>query len=164
MIIVAMGVSGSGKSTLGEALAQALGWDFQEGDALHPQSNVDKMQAGIPLDDSDRAPWLTRIVDWMDEEHRGDRNGVVSCSALKRRYRDHLRQSRAEVRFAYLALPRVELESRLRHRDHFMPASLLDSQLQALEVPGDDEPALTLDGMAPLSQNISRVRDWLHAD
>jgi gluconokinase len=140
MLIVVMGVSGSGKSTLGEALSQSLNCDFQEGDALHPAANVEKMRAGIALDDIDRQPWLERVAAWIAAQREQQRDGVVSCSALKRRYRDRLRRADPALRFVYLQLPRIELEQRLHQRDHFMPASLLDSQLQTLQEPSMGAP------------------------
>lgn len=161
MLIVVMGVSGSGKSTLGEALAQALNCDFQEGDALHPAANVEKMRAGIALDDIDRKPWLEQVAAWITTQRSQQRDGVVSCSALKRSYREQLRRADPELRFVYLQLPRVELERRLRQRNHFMPASLLDSQLRTLQEPAADEWALTLDGRAAMAANVASVHDWL---
>lgn len=161
MLIVVMGVSGSGKSTLGAALAQALRCDFQEGDALHPPANVDKMRAGIALDDADRQPWLERVAAWITTQGERQRDGVVSCSALKRSYRERLRRADPGLHFVYLQLPRVELEQRLRQRDHFMPASLLDSQLRTLQEPAADERALTLDGRVAMAANVAKVRDWL---
>jgi gluconokinase len=163
MLIVVMGVSGSGKSTLGEALSQSLNCDFQEGDALHPAANVEKMRAGIALDDIDRQPWLERVAAWIAAQREQQRDGVVSCSALKRSYRDRLRQADPELRFVYLQLPRVELEQRLRLRNHFMPASLLDSQLRTLQEPAADELALTLDGRVAMPLNVASVRHWLSA-
>jgi gluconokinase len=132
MVIVVMGVSGSGKSTLARALAEAWNWDFQEGDELHPPANIDKMRAGLALDDDDRQPWLERVAAWIAAELARGRDGVVTCSALKRRYRDRLRRAGAGVRFVCIELPPAELERRLRRRRHFMPASLLDSQLRTL--------------------------------
>lgn len=161
MIIVVMGVSGCGKSTIGKALSDSLGWDFQEGDALHPQANVDKMAAGMPLDDDDRWPWLDRIAAWIRAEETLGRQGVVTCSALKRIYRDRLRRAGDGVRFAYVHVSREELERRTTHRLHFMPASLLDSQLQTLEIPTADEGALTVAGEASLDAMISDVSRWL---
>lgn len=161
MLIVVMGVSGSGKSTLGRLLAQALTCDFQEGDELHPPANVDKMRAGIALDDADRQPWLERVAAWIATQRELQRDGVVSCSALKRSYRDRLRQAGPDLRFVYLQLPRSELERRLQRRDHFMPASLLDSQLRTLQEPAADEWALTLDGRAAMAANVASVHDWL---
>lgn len=157
MIIVVMGVSGCGKSTIAQSLADALGWSFQEGDALHPQANVDKMSAGMPLDDSDRWPWLDRIAAWIQDEAAHGRQGVVTCSALKRSYRDRLRLAGAGVRFAYIRVSRDELERRLTHRLHFMPASLLESQLQTLEVPDENEQAITLSGADSTDAMIDEV-------
>jgi len=143
-VLVVMGVSGSGKSTVGARLAQRLGWDFVEGDDLHPAVNVAKMAAGQPLTDADREPWLAAIAAWIDAELKAGRGGVITCSALRRRYRDELR--RADVRFVYLRAARAELERRLTSRPgHYMPASLLDSQLAALEPPAADEAAFTVD-------------------
>ena len=160
-VIVVMGVSGSGKSTLGKALPEAEGWDFQEGDALHPQANIEKMRAGEPLNDSDRAPWLERVADWMAGELRLHRHGVITCSALKRVYRERLIQAGAGVRFVHIAVPRDELQRRLRQRDHFMPASLLDSQLQTLETPVNDENTLIVSGERPVEETLAKVRDWI---
>lgn len=163
MLIVVMGVSGSGKSTLGEALAQSLNCDFQEGDALHPAANVEKMRAGIALDDIDRKPWLEQVAAWIATQREQQRDGVVSCSALKRSYRERLRRANPELRFVYLQLPRVELVRRLRQRNHFMPASLLDSQLRTLQEPAADERALTLNGRVAMPLNVASVRHWLSA-
>jgi gluconokinase len=159
-VLVVMGVSGSGKSTLASLLAQRLGWLLQEGDVLHPQANVDKMAAGHPLDDNDRWPWLRLVAAWIDERSAAGEPGIVTCSALKRAYRDMLR--RDFVRFVHLTGDRRLLEQRLQHRDgHFMPASLLDSQLAALEVPGADENAIAIDiALAPEAQ-VDRVLAWL---
>ena len=161
MIVVVMGVSGSGKSTLGRALAAANHWDFQEGDELHPQANIDKMRAGKPLDDADRAPWLERVGAWMAGELQAHRAGVVSCSALKRNYRERLRHSGGYVRFVLLQVPRGDLLHRLRHLDHFMPASLLDSQLQVLEEPLGEPDVLTVSGTRDMAVLLAEVRDWL---
>lgn len=161
MVIVMMGVSGSGKSTLGMALAQAEGWDFQEGDALHPQSNIDKMHAGEPLDDVDRIPWLDRIVAWIADELRLGRDGVISCSALKRNYRERLMRAGTGVRFVHIEVTRDALRRRLQRRDHFMPASLLDSQLQMLETPAQDENAFIVSGEGPVTETLAKVRGWI---
>jgi gluconokinase len=164
MIIVVMGVSGTGKSTVGRALALALGWDFQEGDELHPPSNIDKMQAGIALDDDDRRPWLDRIAHWIRSENDQGRGGVVTCSALKRRYRDRLRRAGGELRFVHIRVSRAALEHRTRHRLHFMPTSLLDSQLQTLEEPTADENMLSVSGEDAVEEIVASVRHWLDAD
>ena len=142
-VVVMMGVSGAGKSTIALRLTQRLGWDFEEGDQLHPAANVAKMAAGRPLSDADRWPWLEQVARWIDAEIAAGRRGVITCSALKRAYRDILR--RPEVLFVYLSVPRAELERRMATRaGHFMPAELLDSQLAALEPPGAGEAALTV--------------------
>src|SRR5579884_1235439 len=131
MIVVVMGVSGAGKTTVGRALAAALGWPFVDADDLHPAANVEKMRRGQPLDDADRAPWLAAVASTI----RSMRDGVVACSALKRAYRDLLRV-RDDVRFVYLAVDEKVLAARLAARQgHYMPPSLLPSQLATLEPP-----------------------------
>jgi len=159
-IVVVMGVSGSGKTTVAMRLAQALGWDFLEGDSLHPPANIAKMSAGHPLDDDDRWPWLDAIADWMAQRLRDGRSGVVACSALRRVYRDRLRQAGSGVRFAYLHVARDELARRMRERQHFMPPSLLDSQLATLEVPGADEGALRVDDEHGPDAAVAAIVDW----
>lgn len=156
-VIVVMGVSGAGKSTVARRLASRLGWDFEEGDALHSASNLAKMAAGEALTDADRAPWLAAVVSWIDTELAASRHGVITCSALKRSYRDQLR--RPGVLFLLLDVPRPELERRVTHRHgHFMPASLLDSQLQALEPPAGDEDAVTVQsGAEGVDAVVARV-------
>ena len=142
-VVVVMGVSGAGKTTIAHNLATRLGWDFAEGDALHPAANVAKMAAGHPLSDADREPWLEAVAAWIDHEIEAHRHGVITCSALKRAYRDILR--RPEVLFVYLSTSKPELERRLAsRRGHYMPANLLDSQLETLEPPDADEAALTV--------------------
>lgn len=139
-VLVVMGVSGSGKSTIGTQLALALHWDFEDGDWFHPARNIDKMHAGIPLTDEDRAPWLIAIADFIDQARLAGNHVVIACSALKRRYRAVIVGNRPDVRLVYLKGD-IELISRrvaTRH-EHFMPASLLESQFEALEEPGPDE-------------------------
>ncbi|MGO4615019.1 gluconokinase [Nocardia sp. 2YAB30] len=143
-VIVVMGVSGSGKSTVGTRLAAVLGVEYAEGDDFHPAANVAKMAAGTPLDDADRAPWLDAVAVWMADHT--ERGGVVSCSALKRSYRDRLRAAVPDAFFVHLAAPQTELARRLTgRRGHFMPPSLLDSQLAALEPLAADENGITID-------------------
>jgi gluconokinase len=155
--IVVMGVSGAGKTTLAVALAARLGWPFQEGDALHPQANVEKMRAGIALDDADRMPWLAAIREWMDANRAAGISGVVSCSALKRRYRELLVGGASDVGFVFLDADRALLVERLERRvDHYMPASLLDSQLATLEPPSADE-ATIIDAALPTEVQVLRV-------
>ncbi|HUW53414.1 MAG TPA: gluconokinase, GntK/IdnK-type [Rhodanobacter sp.] len=161
MVIVVMGVSGSGKSSLAAALAEAEGWDFQEGDELHPPANIDKMRAGSALTDADREPWLDRVADWIGDELRQQRDGVISCSALRRRYRERLRQTGSNVRFVYIRVPRDELLRRLQQRDHFMPAALLDSQLHTLEEPVDECDVLTVTGEGGLQEILGACRTLL---
>jgi len=148
-----MGVSGSGKSHLGAALARACGVDFVEGDELHSAANVAKMSAGVPLDDADRQPWLEAIAAAI--AMRRGKGVVVSCSALRRTYRDVLRQADPALRLLYLRVPRDELARRLRERSHFMPASLLDSQLATLEEPAADERAIVLEAGADLAATVA---------
>jgi gluconokinase len=137
-VIVVMGVSGSGKSTVGGLLAERLGVPYAEADDFHPPANIAKMSAGHPLDDADRAPWLDAIAGWIAE--RGDRGGVVSCSALRRRYRDRLRRADPGLFFLHLDGPPELIASRLAARmEHFMPSGLLASQFEALEALGADE-------------------------
>ncbi len=142
--VVVMGVSGAGKSTIGGRLAHALGVPFAEGDDFHPRANVAKMRAGEPLTDADRVPWLDSIAAWLAERAVG--GGVVSCSALKRDYRDRLRAAAPDVLFLHLTASREELASRMStRREHFMPASLLDSQLATLEPLAADERGIAVD-------------------
>jgi len=157
-IAVVMGVSGSGKTTIGQALAGRLGWQFQEGDALHPPENVAKMRAGHPLDDHDRAPWLTAIAARIDEWLRRGERGVVTCSALKRAYRGRIIGERQGVRLVYLEGLKDILDQRMRHRPgHFMPTSLLDSQLQTLEPPKQDERPITVSVDSPVGVIVDRI-------
>jgi gluconokinase len=146
-LYVIMGVCGSGKSLIGATLARELGVEFIEGDDLHPPDNVKRMAAGIPLTDDDRHGWLIAIAARLREAKRAGVGLVVSCSALKRSYRDLLRSAGdADVRFVYLAGRRALIEERMaQRRGHFMPPSLLDSQLSILEEPSPDEHAWVCD-------------------
>jgi gluconokinase len=145
-----MGVSGSGKSTVAASLAERLGWEFAEGDDFHPEENVAKMRAGIPLDDDDRWPWLRAVAEWIGERERAGRNVVVTCSALKRSYRDVLREGHPSVWFAHVTVDPSVLRDRMVTRTgHYMPASLLDSQLATLEPLADDEPGTQVSGDGP---------------
>jgi gluconokinase len=140
-----MGVSGTGKTTVGAMLAGKLRWTYAEADDFHPAANVAKMQAGIPLDDEDRWSWLRELAAWIDERAAAGEPAVVTCSALKRRYRDVLRAGRAQVRLIYLDADRELIARRLAVRHgHFFPAGLLDSQFSELEPPGRDEHPLTV--------------------
>ena len=144
-------------------LADRLGWDFGEGDALHPQENLDKMATGHPLTDDDRWPWLVRVHDWMAQHVQQGRPGVITCSALKRRYRDLLVRGIAEhVVFVHLSGDREQLLSRLRVRQgHFMPATLLDSQFADLEPPAADERSVTVGIGASPTEQAQQVVDAL---
>jgi gluconokinase len=144
--VVVMGVSGSGKTTVAELLAKQLGWRFMEGDRLHPPANVEKMGQGIPLTDADRAPWLDRIGEELKSWAAEGRSGVMTCSALKRAYRDRIRLARPDVRFVYLKGSQALIKGRVATRHHeYMPASLLVSQFDALEEPTPDERVVTVD-------------------
>lgn len=154
-MLVVMGVSGSGKSTIARRLAEALGYAFLDGDDLHPPANIAKMSAGVPLEDADRAPWLDAIAAWMQRERAAGRSAVVACSALKRVYRERLRQVGPAVRFLYLAVDHDELARRMRARAHFMPPKLLGSQLATLEEPGNDEPAVRVDANGTVEETVA---------
>ncbi len=154
MIVVIMGVSGAGKSTVGAKLAAALGWPFVEADELHPPASIAKMKRGEPLDDADRAPWIEAVAARM----RTLTDGVVACSALRERYRKVLRV-RPDVRFVFLDVPRPVLGQRLAHRrGHYLPPSLLPSQLATLEQPDD---ALIVDGNQPVDAAVQQIRATL---
>lgn len=158
-ILVVMGVSGCGKSTIAALLAGRLGWEFAEGDDFHPAANVEKMHAGHPLTDEDRAPWLAELAAWIDAQLAAGTSALVTCSALKRRYRDVLR--RPAVVFVYLRGTREQIAHRLAARQgHFMPAALLDSQFADLEEPGPDENEITVD----IGESAARVADRIVAE
>jgi carbohydrate kinase (thermoresistant glucokinase family) len=144
-VVVVMGVCGSGKTVIGRLLAARLGCDFLDGDDFHPPANVEKMRSGTPLADADRWPWLDRLATEIGARLADGRGGVVACSALARRYRDRLGIARPSVTLVHLDGDRDLLARRLAARQgHFMPATLLDSQLAALERPMPDEHALVL--------------------
>jgi gluconokinase len=140
-----MGVSGSGKTTLATLLSERLGWPYAEADDFHPPANVDKMTAGVALDDEDRWPWLRTIRDWLTTAARAGTSTIVTCSALKRAYRDVLAEAEGRVRFLHLTAPTELIGSRLASRaGHFMPAALLPTQVAALQPLAQDEDGLTL--------------------
>lgn len=160
--VVVMGVAGSGKTTLAALLADRFGVTYAEADSFHSAENIAKMSAGTPLTDVDRAPWLAAIRDWLSTEADAGRRTVVTCSALKRTYRDVLRGARGRVRFVHLDGSAELLADRMTHRSgHFMPASLLPSQLATLEPLADDEDGLVLDVTATPEQLAATVSDWL---
>jgi gluconokinase len=139
-VLVVMGVSGSGKSTVASMLAHRLRWTYEDGDWFHPEANVEKMHHGEPLTDEDRGPWLRAIAAWIDNTRKAGSHGVVACSALKRAYRDILIGARRDVRLVFLKGDSELIARRIAARDdHFMPASLLESQFAALEEPAADE-------------------------
>ena len=157
--IVVMGVAGCGKSTVGAALAERLGAEFIDGDALHPRANIDKMAAGTPLNDEDRAPWLAEIGRRFSSS---DAPLVIACSALKRAYRDIIRNGDPTVVFVHLHGSRELLHERMNSRPgHFMPASLLDSQLATLEPLDDVESGLTLDVAQPGERIVGEAAGWI---
>ena len=162
MIIVLMGVSGCGKTTIGTNLARRLNWEYQEGDALHPQKNIVKMSEGIPLNDDDRKPWIARIADWIETRCIAGRDGVISCSALKEAYRQTIRGNQTDVQFVYLRGSRELLSDRLVHRkDHFMPPNLLESQLDLLEEPSVDEQAMVVTIDSTPEKIVQKICDSL---
>jgi len=160
--IVMIGVSGSGKTTVGEALAARLGLPFRDADEFHPRSNVEKMSAGIPLTDEDRWPWLDAIGSAIHDTP-ADQGIVVSCSALKRVYRERIeKKSGRPVTFVFLDGSKSVLAERLKGRKgHFFPASLLDSQLATLEPPGADEPAIRVSIAPPVEEQVSEIMERL---
>lgn len=140
-----MGVSGVGKTTIAKGISTLMGWTFAEGDAFHSEANVAKMRDGHPLTDEDRWPWLRSIGEWMSAEIAEGRSAVITCSALRRAYRDVLREGRPQVLFCHLAAGNDLVDDRLSHRaGHFMPSSLLPSQYATLEPLQPDEPGATV--------------------
>lgn len=167
MIVVVAGVSGSGKTTVGTLLAERLGWIFADGDGFHPAASVARMRAGVPLTDADRGPWLAAIAAWMDQQIAAGRSAVIACSALRRAYRARLLAGRPAARMVFLLISRDEGETRLTTRPgHFFPAALLDSQLEALELPQPDEDygqrLLALRADQDPEVIVSAIKDWLH--
>ena len=144
-VIVVMGVASSGKTSLGERLAERLGWPFRDADSFHPPENVAKMAGGTPLNDDDRKPWLAAIAAWIDDLRAKGEHGIVTCSALKRAYRQVIVGDRPDVALVYLKGSRELIGRRMAARQHhFMPPALLDSQFAALEEPGEDEKPLVV--------------------
>lgn len=144
--LVVMGVSGAGKTTIAERLAERLGWPMGDADEYHSEASVEKMEAGTPLTDEDRVPWLGEVRDWIDEQSTKRQNTVMACSALKRSYRDILREADAHVVFVHLSADHDVLASRIGSRKgHFMPSRLLESQIEDLESLDSDEAGITVD-------------------
>ncbi len=153
--VIVMGVSGSGKTTIATGIATATGWVFAEGDDFHPQANVDKMASGHPLNDDDRWPWLRAIVAWMDDQEQQGNSAVLTCSALRRVYRDLLRDGRDNVRFCQVSADEQAIAERLElRRGYYMPASLLPSQIATLEPLEPDEPGVIISAAATAQEVI----------
>jgi gluconokinase len=161
-IVVCMGVSGSGKTTVAKGIAKRMDWAYAEGDDFHPKANVEKMRSGTPLTDEDRWPWLRRIGDWISEQESAGRSAVVTCSALRRAYRDLLREGRPAVRFCHVDEPQAVIAERLQQRHgHYMPASLLASQFAILERLEPDEPGVTVSGEGSEEEVLAAALDAL---
>ena len=159
MVILLMGVAGSGKTTIGRQLAAELGWSFADADQFHPPANVAKMSAGHALDDTDRAPWLAAIRTHIDAQLAANHHAVVTCSALKQRYRTALIGDPAQVKLVYLQGTREVLWARISGRQgHFMKPAMLDGQLAALEEP---TAALVVDIARPPEEIIPAIRRGL---
>ena len=163
MIIVLMGVSGAGKTTLGQALADRHGWRFVEADDFHPPENVAKMSSGTPLEDNDRWPWLRLLAGEMAAAAGRGETVVVTCSALKQRYRSVLAEAVPDVRFVHLDGDYALIRSRMAARAHFMPVGLLDSQFEALERPEVSEGVSTVDVSKPLDDCLAEIEGCLGA-
>lgn len=162
--VIVMGVSGTGKSTVAEAIALRLRWEFAEGDEFHPASNVAKMARGEPLTDLDRWPWLQSIGDWISATSATGKSSVVTCSALREVYRDLLREGRPEVVYCHMVADPTLIQDRMEHRPgHFMPPSLLPSQLATLEPLGEHEPGFVVLNVGELDVVVDRALDNLRA-
>ena len=153
--VVMIGVSGSGKTAVGARLAETLGYDFADADDFHPASSIEKMARGIPLTDADRRPWLEALSRWLQAQEGAARSTVLACSALRRRHRDVLRDALPDVVFVHLVAPADLLASRLRRRRHFLPPTLLGSQLETLEPLEADENGIAIDASRPLDEVVA---------
>ena len=161
-VVVVMGVSGSGKSTIAHGISASTGWEFAEGDRLHPEANIAKMRRGESLTDDDRWPWLEAVGTWISAKQAAGESAVVACSALRRVYRDLLRRNRPAVRFLHVVASEGVTLDRMTHRpDHYMPASLLQPQLAALEPLEEDEPGVTVTNDGPPAEVLARCLDAL---
>ncbi|GAA5031429.1 gluconokinase [Terrabacter aeriphilus] len=160
-VVIVMGVSGSGKTTVAKGISSLMGWEFAEGDAFHSEANVAKMRSGRPLTDDDRWPWLGSIGEWISAKEAAGESAVVTCSALRRVYRDLLRDGRPHVRFLHVEAPSEVIQDRMEHRaGHYMPSSLLPSQLATLEPLGADEPGVSVTNEGTAAEVLDRS---LHA-
>ena len=157
-----MGVSGAGKTLVGRTLARDLGWPFIDADDLHPQSNIAKMAAGIPLEPADRMAWLDAIRAALLKVDRANGDAVLACSALRAGFRDALRAGIRDVRFVHLVADRALIRARVASRtDHFMPVSLVDSQFETLEMPGD---AIEIDASQPPEAIAQAIAEAVRRD
>ncbi|WP_076261832.1 gluconokinase [Intrasporangium flavum] len=157
-VVIVMGVSGSGKSTVAKGISTVMGWEFAEGDAFHSEANVAKMRNGQALTDEDRWPWLEAIGSWISAKEAAGESAVVTCSALRRAYRDLLRRGRPHVRFLHVTAPAELIRDRMEHRPgHYMPPSLLPSQIATLEPLGDDEPGISVTNEGTAAQVLDRA-------
>lgn len=159
--VVFMGVSGTGKSAVGRPVSEALGLTFAEGDDFHPRANIDKMSSGVPLTDEDRWPWLRELADWTARHAAAGEGTGVACSALRRVYRDVLREGAPDTVFVHLAGTADVILERMGSREHFMPASLLDSQFATLEDLEPDEDGIVVDISRPLDDLVAELVDAL---
>jgi carbohydrate kinase (thermoresistant glucokinase family) len=161
-VLVVMGVSGAGKSTIAEALNTHLHWPYQEGDDLHSAGNIAKMAHHIPLTDADRWPWLDRVKAWIDTRVAAGEPGLITCSALKRIYRNRLIAGRAVVRILYLRADVQTLQDHVEQRTgHFMPPDLLKSQLATLEEPTPDENPITVQIAGQVADTVAAILQQL---
>ncbi|KGN34186.1 gluconate kinase [Knoellia sinensis KCTC 19936] len=160
--MIVMGVSGSGKSTVAEGIAKRTGWTFAEADEFHPKANIAKMEAGTPLTDEDRWPWLEALNEWMVERAADGESTVITCSALRRIYRDRLRQGLESLDFIHLHGPAEVIAERMKGRKgHFMPPALLQSQIDTLEALEPDESGVVLDLTHSPEQLVDEAVVWL---
>jgi gluconokinase len=156
-VVIVMGVSGSGKSTVAKGISTVMGWEFAEGDAFHSDANVEKMRSGHALTDEDRWPWLESIGAWISGKESAGESAVVTCSALRRVYRDLLRKGRPHVRFLHIEAPSELIQDRMEHRPgHYMPPSLLPSQLATLERLEPDEPGVSVTNQGTAAEVLDR--------
>ena len=157
-ILAIMGGSGSGKTTVAQELQRILGWPFQEGDDLHPEANVEKMRSGSPLDDRNRLPWLQAVANWIDRQLAADQPGIITCSNLKRAHREITIGARAGVTLVYLKGAESVIHQRIVSRQHrYMPPSLLKSQFETLEEPGEDEHPVTVIVHGTIAETVSEL-------